>query len=482
MTSWHGFRAEGRVLALGAAALLLPAAASAQSAPPPSAHAERTAARILDELRTASGVPGIGAAVARDGRVVWTGSTGYRDLERKLPVTPDTRFRFASVSKVFAATAAARLRQEGKLDVDAPVASILPYLKNGWPTITSRQLAAHISGIPHYQAVDDNRGGIRYKTPPETVAIFANRELLSPPGTRYTYSSWGYTLLDAVVEANSGTRYLDYVARTLAPGLALGPDATGSADPNASHAYEMQDGAPVEAPPHDYSYSWGGAGLGGTPRALAEWGGRVLRGDVVSAQTLAWMAQPSRLNDGTPVKEADYQLGFGWRTMPDLDGHTLMHHAGITLGARSALILVPEQKIAVSLLANALWVASIERSALTIAAPLRPAPPLAPRACPITAQRYSGSFNGEPVAGTARFAVEDGICSATLSAGNALGKWLENTSKRKTPGVRLIGIDPGSGFARGALITPVGAYELRPTESGFTAAFGATRSLTIKFE
>lgn len=472
---WFGV--DGRMLA--GAALLLPAVAAAQPAP---GHAERTAARILDELRVASGVPGIGAAITRDGRIIWTASTGYRDLERKLPVTPDTRFRFASVSKVFAATAAARLRQEGKLDVDAPVAPMLPYLKNDWPAITSRQLAAHISGMPHYQAVDDNRGGVRYKTAPETVALFSGRELLSPPGTRYSYSSWGYTLLGAVVEARSGSPYLDYIARILAPGLALGPDATGSGNPNASRAYEMRDGRPVEAPPHDHSYSWGGAGLGGTPRALAEWGGRVLRGDVVSAQTLAWMAEPTRLNDGTPVKEADYQLGFGWRTMPDLDGRALMHHAGITLGARSVLILVPEQKIAISLLANALWVASIERSALAIAAPLRPAPALAPQACPVKAQRYAGTFNGEPVAGTARFAVADGICNATLSADNMLGKWLEGVSKRKTPSVRVIGIDPGSGFARGALVTPVGAYELRPAGGGYTAAFGATRSLTIKFE
>lgn len=481
MTGPRGFRANVRPRLVAGAALLLSTAAAAQPAPQPG-HAERTAARILDELRMASGVPGIGAALSRDGRVVWTASSGYRDLARKLPVTPDTRFRFASVSKLFAATAAARLRQEGKLDVDAPIAPMLPWLKNGWPAITSRQLAAHISGMPHYQDIDDARGGVRYATVPEAVALFSGRELLSPPGTRYAYSSWGYTLLSAVVEARSGTSYLDYVARTLAPGLAIGPDATASGNADASRAYEMRDGEPVEAPPHDHSYSWGGAGLGGTPRALAEWGGRVLRGDVVSAQTLAWMAEPTRLNDGTPVKEADYRVGFGWRATPDLDGRALMHHAGITLGARSVLILVPEQKIAISLLANALWVASIERTALTIAAPLRPAPMLAPQPCPVKAQRYSGTFKDEPVAGTARFAVEDGICSATLSADNALGTWLANTSKRKTPGVRLIGIDPGSGFARGALVTPVGAYELRPAANGYAAVFGGTRSLTIKFE
>lgn len=475
MTGLHiGYRLA---LTLAGGVLLPSVPAAAQDR-----HAERTAARILDELRSASGVPGLGAAVSRDGKTLWTGSAGFRDLERKLPVTRDTRFRFASVSKVFAATAAARLRQEGKLDVDAPVATMLPYLKNDWPAISSRQLAAHISGLPHYQDVDAKRGGVRYATMPKAVAIFSGRTLLSPPGTRYTYSSWGYTLLSAVVEARSGTPYLDYVTRTIAPGLAIGPDTTGSSDTNASRAYAMENGAPLESAPHDYSYTWGGGGLGGTPVALAEWGGRLLRGDIVSAQTLAWMAEPTRLNDGSIVKDEDYQLGFGWRTRPDLDGHALMHHAGITLGARTVLVLVPEQKIAISLLANALWVASIDRSALTVAAPFRTVPALAPHPCPVKAARYTGSFNGEPVAGSVRFAVEDGICSATLSADNALGAWLENVSKRKTASVRLIGIDKGDGFARGALVTPVGAYELRPAGSGYTAAIGSTRSLTVEFQ
>lgn len=467
--------------ALSGAMAFVPASAAARPVGT-AGHAERTAARILAELHDISGVPGIGAAVARDGRVVWSGSAGYRDLAGKLPVTPTTRFRFASVSKVFAVTAAARLLEEGKLDVDAPVATLLPWLKTGWPDMTPRQLAAHTSGLPHYQDVDANRGGVRFASARDAVAMFSGRTLLSPPGTRYAYSSWGYTLLEAIVAERSGMPYLEYLAQTLTPGLAIGADATGSGNPDASRAYVMVDGQPVEAPPHDYSYSWGGAGLGGTPVALADWGARLLRGDYVSQPTLAWMAEPTRLNDGTIVRQDDFDMGFGWRTMPDLDGHSLMHHAGVTLGARGVVMLVPRQKIAIGLLANAMWTASIERTALTLAAPLRPAPALTPRACPVGATRYAGTFGDAAVAGTARFAVTGGICTATLSADNALGAWLEAASKRKTPAVRLIGIDRGDGLSRGALVTSTGAYELRPHDSGYSAAFGPTRKLTIMFE
>lgn len=462
---------------------LLPAVAfaSAPAVAAPETHAARTAQRILSDLQTVSGVPGLGAAVWRGDRIAWTGRAGYRDLARKLPVTDATRFRFASVSKVFAATAAAKLREEGKLDVDAPVVSMLSYLKNDWPPITARQLSAHVAGIPHYQAIDQNRGGQHFATMADAVGVFSGRALLSPPGTRYEYSSYGYTLLSAVVEAKADRPYLDYLAAAITPGLAIGMDATGTTDPNASRAYVMEGGAPVEAKPHDYSYSLGGAGLGGTAPALATWGGRLVEGRVVAPATLAWMAEPARLNDGTAVAEADYGLGFGWRIARDLDGVRLMHHAGVTDGARSVVILAPDQKVAISLLANALWTASIERSALTIAAALRPAPALAARSCPVQATRFTGRFGDAAIAGDAHFAVEGGLCVATLSTANALGAWLDGITKRRTVRLQLVGIDAGNGLTRAALVTPIGAYELRPTPTGYAAQFGPTRSVTLDF-
>ena len=115
--------------------------------------------KILTALVETNGVPGMGASVWRDGKVIWSGSAGYRDLEKGLPVTSDTIFRLASVSKLIAVAAAARLVQEGALDIDQPVAAILPDLSANWSPLTTRQLAAHIAGLPHYQAVDMDRGG-----------------------------------------------------------------------------------------------------------------------------------------------------------------------------------------------------------------------------------------------------------------------------------------------------------------------------------
>lgn len=454
------------------------------------AFAARVSSRVLAALVETNGVPGMGASVWRDGRVVWTGSAGYRDVELERPVDENTIFRLASVSKLFAATAAAKLREQGALDVDAPVQSIVRYLPGGWPAMTTAQLAAHTSGIPHYQAVDADRGGRRFDTVREAVAVFQDRDLLFAPQTDYSYSSYGYTLLTAVIEESSGRPYLEYLSREIVPGLNIGPDATDTDDPNASKAYEFADGAIRGAAPHDYSYGWGGAGLGATAPDLARFGGRVMDGEIVSPETFEWTLVPARLADGSEVVDGDKTpgggpttVGFGWRSARDAGGERMAHHAGVTNGARSALVLYPDRKVAVSVLSNALWVSAIEQTAIMLAAPFM-AGDLAPRVtCPTESLSYEGQYDDKPLAGAARVALEDGICTAEIAVENAFGEWLNGFLQGDAHTLKIIGVDPSGGFARAALVTPIGVYDLQAVDGGrrYVAALGGSRSVSISF-
>lgn len=462
-------------LFLAAAAFAVPAAAR----PTPGAVSQR----LLDDLQEVSGVPGMGAAIWFDSGIGWTGSSGMRDLDRRLPVTPDTVFRLASVSKLLAATAAAKLHEQGKLDVDAPVATILPWLNNGWAPITARQLAAHTSGIDHYNDQDRaTLSPLHYPTSRDAVGIFAQRPLLAPPGQAYRYSSWGYTLLGALIEQSSGMLFPDYVMREVTPGLAVMRDATDGPNPNASVAYEFVDRRPVRARPIDFSYTWSGGGMAATPTALATFGGRFLAGRIVARETIEWMLRPASLNDGRPVEDDGYQVGFGWRLSPDEDGAATVHHAGVSPGVRSALVGWRGDGMAVALLSNALWTAAIDRSARMIAAPHRPRPAgLTARACPLRATRYAGTFNGSAVVGSAAFAVEDGLCVGTLQSSGALQAWLSGGAQKAAGALKLVGIDGAGGLARAGLVTPFGIYDLRARPNGaFTAAFGGARELVVR--
>lgn len=451
--------------------------------------ASRQADRLLSELRAQNGVPGMGAAVWQDGRIVWRGAAGYRDVQARQPVDADTIFRLASVSKLITVAAAAHLAETGRLDLDAPVASLWDGVNPDWAPFSLRQLAAHTSGLPHYQAQDENRGARRYASAIEAVGVFRDRPLLSEPGSSYSYSSWGYTLISALVEARSGKRFLDYVADHVAHDLALVPDATDSGDPKASRAYELDtQGRVVQAPPHDFSYTWGGGGFGGTAAAVAEFGGRMQRGQVVPAARFRDMLVPARLDDGREVRDDDFAVGFGWRTLTDIDGRLRAQHAGTTVGARSSLVTWPQlprsQQTAAALLSNLQWTSHIDQSAAMLAAPFQAVPGgLQPAPCPLSATRFESSFRETSTQGTVSFAVEDGSCVGSLRPEGELKAWFDQFPQKDADVLRVIGLYPGHGLSRAALVTPTGIYDLRAqAEGSFVAQVGSETSLRLSFE
>lgn len=446
------------------------------------ARASRISDAILTALVESNGVPGMGAAVWRDGRIVWSGSAGFRNIDAGAPVTNETVFRFASVSKLFAATAAARLREQGRLDVEAPIGAIVPYLSTRWAPMTTAQLASHTAGIPHYQDVDMDRGGRRFGSVQEAAGIFRDRDLLFLPGARYSYSSWGYVLLSAVIEEAAGETYLEHIAREITRGLAIGPDRTGAGDPAVSIAYEFVDDGVRPAADHDYSYTWAGGGFGGTAPALAEFGGRVIAGRLLSRESLDWMLTPATLTDGTAAAEREFPVGFGWRTGRDADGRALAHHAGVTSGARSALVGYPDHDLAVSLLSNASWTSSIEQSAQMIAAPFLPADPtpeISP--CPTDSISYEAWFDDVRSEGEARFALMDGLCIGQIAAPQALADFVDRFPQRDAASLTIVGVDLNGGLSRGALVTPIGVFDLRAQgDGGYRARFSETRALTLR--
>lgn len=439
----------------------------------------RIADKILHALVEANGVPGMAAAVTRDGEVIWAGATGLRDVAQETPVDSDTFFRLASVSKLITVTAAAKLYEEDALDIDAPLQDFISYMPQHWSEITARQLAAHLSGIPHYQGVDANRGARRFDSIEDAVEVFASRNLLSEPGDAYHYSSYGYTLLSAAVEEAAGVSFLEYVESHISEDLAITPDALLFSAPYASQAYEFIDGEAVLAESHDYSYSWGGAGFSATASALAMFGARVLAGEIVNGETLDMMLTPMRYNDGNTVSDRDYEIGFGWRLSHDNDGALYAHHAGVAIGARSALAIVPGEKMSAAVLSNASWTASIEQTALTLALPFR-TDMHSQSPCPIGAHQYDGHFVSDAISGSILFFLDGGICTGIISVDNAFGEWLNEFPQKNINSLKLISVMGDGGLSRAALITPIGAFDLRLNEEGaFSGRIGRRRMLTI---
>src|SRR5574341_1813423 len=96
-------------------------------------------------------IPGLAAAIAVNGKIVWSAGFRYADQDEQTPACPQTQFRVASVSKLFTAAAMAQLYEQGRLDLDAPIQNYVSSFPDTGHPLTARQLASHRSGIRHYR-------------------------------------------------------------------------------------------------------------------------------------------------------------------------------------------------------------------------------------------------------------------------------------------------------------------------------------------
>lgn len=164
---------------------------------------------------SAERMPGAVMGVIVDGELVWVKAAGIRETDSKAPVTPETVFRIASMTKSFTAMAVLKLRDEGKLSLDDPVARYVPafadlaYPTSDSPTITIRHLLTHSEGFP-----EDNPWGDRQLAQTdETMRAWmkAGIPFSTAPGTAFEYSNYGFAILGQVVAKASGKPYADYV-------------------------------------------------------------------------------------------------------------------------------------------------------------------------------------------------------------------------------------------------------------------------------
>jgi CubicO group peptidase (beta-lactamase class C family) len=295
--------------------------------------------------------PGVSVAVSRGGRIVWSEGIGCADLEQQVPVTPITRFRVGSVSKPLTAALLGLLVQEGRLDLDAPVQTYVPdFPKKAWP-ITTRQLAGHLAGVRHYKG-DEFEIRDHYDTVRAGLAIFENDPLLFEPGTKFSYSSYGWNLISAVLEGAAHERFLPMMqARVFDPaGMAhTSPDEPDRIVPDRGRFYTRAEetGEVVNAGYVDNSYKWAGGGFLSTTEDLVTFGNAMLEGRLLRPETVRLLWTSQKTNDG---KETGY--GMGWDTGVDEKGRRRIAHSGGAQGGTAYLLIYPEERLVMAMLVN----------------------------------------------------------------------------------------------------------------------------------
>ena len=310
--------------------------------------------KAASSFMAANSVPGISVAVVQDGELVWSQGFGMADLENFVPATSSTLFRLGSISKPITATAILQLSERGKLDLDAEVQKYCAaFPKKEWP-ITTRELLGHLGGIRHYNA--DGKGDIpddsakHFASMEESLQIFAGDALVAKPGTKFHYSTYGYTVLGCVLEGAASEKYVDYVKENVLQPAAMEEtqaDDFFSIVPHRSRWYHKDKSGVVQnAGVLDSSYKIPGGGLISSADDMAKFEIAIMTNKLLKPDTRDLMWTPQKAADGS---QNGYALGWGTQKKYGL---ALVEHTGGQQGTSTSIILVPERRAGIVVLAN----------------------------------------------------------------------------------------------------------------------------------
>jgi CubicO group peptidase (beta-lactamase class C family) len=306
-------------------------------------------------------LPGISVAVGIDGDIVWAEGFGWADLGSRVPVAPGTSFRIGHVSKALTSAAVGLLRQQGRLHLDAEIQEYVPaFPRKAWP-VTLRQLMGNVAGVRHYRDTEwGDKPSAHCERASEGIPTFANAPLLFEPETQYRYSTYGWVLVSAAVEAAANEPFFTFMRSQVFMPLGMsdtGPDSANEPAANRVTSYYRQFES-ERTSDVDYSCFAGAGAFLSTPSDLVRFGlGRLHQGfgaqtgPLLKPQTVSMLQTRQQLRSG---EETDYGLGWMLETV-ELAGQPtqLAGHASRTIeGASTSFLTFPERGLVVVVMAN----------------------------------------------------------------------------------------------------------------------------------
>jgi CubicO group peptidase (beta-lactamase class C family) len=399
------------------------------------------------------------------GAVLWAEGFGFSDLAAETPVTPESRFRIASVSKLITTAALSRLAETGRIDLDAPIEGYVPAWPAGDREITARRLAGHLGGIRDHREGDFTGNRIddrRYESVNEALSIFRDDSLIAPPGTKFQYTTLGYTLLSAGMEGAAGTDFLTLVRELVLEPLALRatlPNHPDSTIPGAVTQYDRgADGSTVPMPRYAPMYKWAGGGYVSTPSDLVRLAMAVSRPGFLQPLSITLLFTSQRTAGGEETG-----VGLGWFRASDPWGRTFFFHNGGQRGARSLLLLYPDAGVVVAILSNLTGTPEcIEGTGIALAEPfvrvVEGAPLLAADDALAGSYRYRVATGEE----------EEGGDAALLSDSLGMSGWLSSIPGSTIERLPIPAVSVYDDGVTGAVAAPEGLlpFALQRTDEG----------------
>jgi serine beta-lactamase-like protein LACTB len=315
--------------------------------------------RIARAGLTEQNLPGLSVAVAVGGEIVWAEGFGWADLETRVSVAPDTRFRIGTASIALTSVAVGQLLEEGLLNLDDEIQKHVPaFPKKQWP-VTLRQLMGHVAGVRTDGGDEGPLFSEHCARPADALPHFAEDALRFEPGTEYRFSSYGWILVSAAVEAASKEPFLTFMQKEIFEPLGMDRTMADSATepiPNRATPYFPRFAADPRYGPDpmrevDYSCYAGASVFVSTPSDLVRFAVAFSSGKLLKPATVQVFQTSQRTSSG---QETGYGLGWDLETvtLAGKDTRAIGHDGDSLGGTLASLLTFPEHGIVVSLLTN----------------------------------------------------------------------------------------------------------------------------------
>jgi CubicO group peptidase (beta-lactamase class C family) len=315
--------------------------------------------RIARAGLTEHNLPGLSVAVGINGDIVWAEGFGWADLEERVPVAPETRFRIGTASTALTSAAVGLLLQEDRLKLDEQIQTYVPeFPEKQWP-VTLSQVMAHVAGVRSDDGDEGPLFSVGCERPVDALQYFMESPLLFEPGTKYGFSNFGWILVSAAVEAIADEPFVTFMQKQIFEPLGMDDTMADSATehiPNRATAYFPRFAAdPRYGPdlmrPIDYSCYAGSSAFLSTPSDLVRFAMAINRGKLLQPATVQLLQASQRLASG---QETGYGLGWDLETVRIAGKQTtVVGHDGNSLGGMVASFMTfPEHGIVVSVTSN----------------------------------------------------------------------------------------------------------------------------------
>lgn len=323
----------------------------------------------LEQLRSEAHAPGASAAVMVKGRLVFSGGVGLADVENNVAMDAGSVHNIGSVSKVVGVIALMQLVEQGKIDLDAPIQTYVPWFPHKQAPITLRQILTHTSGIRHYRQGEFGEGGVlrfqQFDSIEQASKRWQNEPLIFAPGSHWSYSSFATNLLQAAIEQASGQGMEQYLRERL--WLPAGMSSTQFDVPariiaRRAHGYEWDAATATlqNAEQENVSYKYFGGGMLASDEDMVRMGHALNTGKLLGGAAIAEMYRPqldatiTALPSAASEKPVQVPVqGLIWQLRKDAAGREYVGHSGSVKGTLSYLANYPQQDVVVALHVNA---------------------------------------------------------------------------------------------------------------------------------